>query len=197
MRAWFDSVRNGLTLIVGLLLLWQVLYLWTGDVAHASPMQTFRYTAKLFTEGAFGVQVWETLRAFAIAYAIAVVMGLAIGFWLGFDRLSGDALEPMVVSVYAIPKLTLYPILLLAFGLSLAPFLMVDQDLSPVDALKRSWEMTKGYKVTIFLFQLLGTLIYLVASTCALGIFIAVPMQVIGSAYIYLRIKGENPQAPT
>jgi len=114
------GARNGLTLVVGLLLLWQLLYLWTGDVALASPLATFRYTAKLFATDSFGAQVYETLRAFTIAYAISVVMGLGIGFWLGFDRLSGDALEPMIVSVYAIPKLTLYPILLLAFGLGLA-----------------------------------------------------------------------------
>lgn len=114
------SLRNGLVLVVGLLLLWQLLYLWTGDVALASPLQTFRYTIKLFATDSFDLQVWETLRAFGIAFAISVVMGLAIGFWLGFDRLSGDALEPMIVSVYAVPKLTLYPILLLAFGLSLS-----------------------------------------------------------------------------
>ena len=66
------------------------------------------------------MQVYETLRAFSIAYALSVVIGLAVGFWLGFDRLSADALEPMIVSVYAIPKLTLYPILLLAFGLGLS-----------------------------------------------------------------------------
>jgi NitT/TauT family transport system permease protein len=116
----FAGLRNGLTLIVGLVLLWQLLYLWTGDVALASPMQTLRYTAKLFAEDAFDAQVYETLRAFAIAYALSVAIGLAVGFWLGFDRLSADALEPMIVSVYAIPKLTLYPILLLAFGLTLS-----------------------------------------------------------------------------
>jgi len=120
MSARFAGLRNGLTLVVGLLLLWQILYLWTGDVALASPLATFRYTARLFATESFGAQVYETLRAFSIAYAISVVMGLGIGFWLGFDRLSGDALEPMIVSVYAIPKLTLYPILLLAFGLGLA-----------------------------------------------------------------------------
>ncbi len=43
-----------------------------------------------------------------------------MGFWLGFEKLSGDVLEPMFVTVYAIPKLTLYPILLLAFGLGLS-----------------------------------------------------------------------------
>jgi NitT/TauT family transport system permease protein len=50
----------------------------------------------------------------------SVGIGLAVGFWLGFQRLAGDTLEPMIVAVYAIPKLTLYPILLLAFGLGLS-----------------------------------------------------------------------------
>ena len=116
----FRALRNGLILIVGLLLLWQILYLWIGDIALASPLATFRYTVNLFATEAFDVQVWETLRAFAIAYALAVVIGLLVGFWLGFDRLSCDALEPMIVSAYAVPKLTLYPILLLAFGLGLS-----------------------------------------------------------------------------
>ena len=48
------------------------------------------------------------------------LIGLAVGFWLGFAQLAGDVLEPMVVALYAIPKLTLYPILLLAFGLGLS-----------------------------------------------------------------------------
>jgi NitT/TauT family transport system permease protein len=114
------SARNGLILIVGLLLLWQLLYFWTGDIALASPLATLTYTVKLFATDAFDVQIYETLRAFSIAYALAVVIGLLVGFWLGFDRLSCDALEPMIVSAYAVPKLTLYPILLLAFGLGLS-----------------------------------------------------------------------------
>lgn len=116
----YAGIRNGLVLIVGLLLIWQLLYWWIGDVALASPLATVRYTIHLFATDAFDEHVYETLRAFAIAYALAAVFGLLIGFWLGFDRLSADALEPMIVSVYAIPKLTLYPILLLAFGLGLS-----------------------------------------------------------------------------
>ena len=59
------------------------------------------------------------MRAFAAALAIAVAVGLLIGFWLGFHRLSGEVLEPMLVALYSIPKITLYPILLLAFGLGM------------------------------------------------------------------------------
>ena len=119
MKRW-SRVGNALALIAALLLLWQSLYWWAGEVALASPLATLRYTAKLIATESFDMHLVDTLRAFAIAYALSVLIGLAVGFWLGFDRLSGDALEPMIVAVYAIPKLTLYPILLLAFGLTLS-----------------------------------------------------------------------------
>jgi len=114
------GLRNALTLIIGLLLFWQIVYWIVGDVALSSPLATFRYTATLITSETFATHVYDTLRAFAIAFLLSVVIGLVVGFWLGFDKLSGDAVEPMVVTIYAIPKLTLYPILLLAFGLGLS-----------------------------------------------------------------------------
>ena len=118
--AHWRRLRNTLMLIVALVAIWQGLYWWVGDVALASPLATLRYTAKLVTSETFAMHLFDTMRAFAIAFALSVVIGLLVGFWLGFDRLSGDTLEPMVVAVYAIPKLTLYPILLLAFGLGVS-----------------------------------------------------------------------------
>ena len=118
--AHWRRLRNTLMLIVALVAIWQGLYWWVGDVALASPLATLRYTAKLVASDTFAMHLFDTMRAFAIAFALSVVIGLLVGFWLGFDRLSGDTLEPMVVAVYAIPKLTLYPILLLAFGLGVS-----------------------------------------------------------------------------
>ena len=48
------------------------------------------------------------------------LLGLLIGFALGLHRLSGDAMEPMLVALYSIPKITLYPIILLSFGLGMS-----------------------------------------------------------------------------
>ena len=113
-------LRNALVLVVALVVLWELAYLVVGDVALRSPWQTLRFTAKLVQTELFHEHVTNTLQAFAAALAIAVALGLALGVALGLDRLAGDAMEPMLVALYSIPKITLYPILLLAFGLGMS-----------------------------------------------------------------------------
>lgn len=115
-----SSLRNAVVLIVALIATWQALYLWYGDMALASPVATVQYAAKLLSGEMFWPHLRATMLAFVIGYALAVVLGLALGFWLGFHRFSGEVMEPMVVAVYSLPKVTLYPILLLAFGLGIS-----------------------------------------------------------------------------
>jgi NitT/TauT family transport system permease protein len=111
--------RGPVLLVVGVIIMWQLLYMVVGDVALRSPLETVRYTASLFGRDTFWPNLAETAQAFAIALVIAIVMGLALGFALGFHRLTGDVLEPVLVGFYAVPKLTLYPIILLSFGLGM------------------------------------------------------------------------------
>ena len=113
-------LRNTVVLIAGLLLVWELAYLAVGDVALRSPLQTLRFTANLVQTEFFWVNLVNTMEAFAFALLIAVGLGLAIGFVLGLHRLSAEAMEPMLVALYSIPKLTLYPIMLLAFGLGMS-----------------------------------------------------------------------------
>jgi len=113
-------VRNAIVLIAGVFACWQIAYWLVGDVALRSPWQTMRFTVELTHTQLFWVHLANTLQAFAAALAIAIVLGLLIGFGLGLHRLSADALEPMLVALYSIPKITLYPILLLAFGLGMS-----------------------------------------------------------------------------
>jgi NitT/TauT family transport system permease protein len=112
--------RNTIILIVGLFLFWQLAYLVVGEVALRSPSETIRFLGNLMQTDVFWLHLADTLKAFAAALAIAVSLGLLIGFALGLHRLSGDAMEPMLVSLYSIPKITLYPIILLAFGLGIS-----------------------------------------------------------------------------
>ncbi|HEX9433717.1 MAG TPA: ABC transporter permease subunit [Burkholderiales bacterium] len=111
--------RDPLLLVVALLLLWEALYLVIGDVALRSPLATVRSLGTLLADPAFAPHVRETLLAFAQAFVIAVVVGLALGVSLGAAPLAGEAAEPVLVALYSLPKITLYPVILLVFGIGM------------------------------------------------------------------------------
>lgn len=95
--------------------------------------------------------------------------------------------------------LCIVPGVILALGLSLQAFLIVDQDLPGVEALKRSWELTKGHRLNIFLFWIISLFVVFAGElACFFGVFlISYPLLMIAFAWIYLRIKGEHVAQPT
>jgi NitT/TauT family transport system permease protein len=107
-------------LLLGLLAGWEVLYFAVGASGLSSPAQALVRLAALLATAAFWVNAAETGRAFAAALAISLVGGVALGTLLGMRRLSGAVFEPILVNLYALPKVTLYPVVLLVFGLGLS-----------------------------------------------------------------------------
>lgn len=118
--ALWHALRSAGQLVLLLLVCWQLLYWIVGDVALRSPLETIAFAAKLVGTGAFWVHIAETARAFGVALVLAILIGLSTGFLLGLNRFASDVLEPVLIAVYSIPKITLYPILLLMFGLGIA-----------------------------------------------------------------------------
>lgn len=110
---------NSLVVIAVLLAAWELLYLAVGEVAMRSPVETLVFTAKLLDSSMFWPNLEETAKAFGVALALSIVIGLAIGFGLGLNRFLEEIFEPVLVTAYSIPKITLYPIVLLVFGLGL------------------------------------------------------------------------------
>lgn len=105
-----------LVLLAVLGLSWQVLYEFAGDVALSSPRQTIVHFVELITSPTFWPHLRESGLAVLQGLLIAVVFGLAIGLTIGLHRMSGEVAEPIFVALYSIPKITLYPIILLFFG---------------------------------------------------------------------------------
>ena len=101
--------------ILACIAIWQSLYLYVGDSALASPLQTVEKLAVLLRNGDFWTHVTETGRAFVLALVIAVLGGISLGVILGLGRLAGDVAEPILVTLYSIPKIVLYPLVLLCF----------------------------------------------------------------------------------
>ena len=113
------KARDPLLLVAGLLVLWQLAYWAIGEVALRSPWQTVNALAQMVSNPRFTPHLAETLLAFAQGFVIAVAIGLAIGLTLGASRLAGEVAEPVLVAAYSIPKVTLYPIILLLFGIGM------------------------------------------------------------------------------
>lgn len=114
--AWLDK----LMLIVALLIGWQLLSLVTGPEVLTSPLATAQRLARLMASSDFAGHAWETGAAFVVALVISLVGGLLLGVLLGAHRLSGEVSEPLLVGLYSIPKITLYPVVLLLFGLGMS-----------------------------------------------------------------------------
>jgi NitT/TauT family transport system permease protein len=107
-------------LIALFLAIWQGLYLYTGDSAITSPATTLSYTWSLVQTANFWTHAQATLLAFFYALVISVAIGVALGLILGMRRFAGDVAEPILVALYTIPKITLYPLILLIFGLGVS-----------------------------------------------------------------------------
>jgi NitT/TauT family transport system permease protein len=103
-----------------LLLLWQLLHAVVGSTALPGPLPTLDYLAQFVPTERFRENAMETLVSFTLALVIAYAIGLAIGVWMGAHHLSGVVGEPILVAVYSMPKITLYPVILLMFGLGMS-----------------------------------------------------------------------------
>jgi NitT/TauT family transport system permease protein len=116
--AMTQTLRSAL-LVGCMMAAWQLLFWYAGSNALTAPLDTIVATAELVSSPAFYPHLIETAKAFAVALGIAISCGILIGFTLGLYRFASDVAEPVLVGLYSIPKITLYPIVLLAFGIGM------------------------------------------------------------------------------
>jgi NitT/TauT family transport system permease protein len=107
-------------LIAGVWLAWVLLFQWAGPEALSPPGATLRRAGEYLASPTFWGHATATGIAFFFACVVALVGGLALGFVLGANRLARQVGEPMLSSLYSIPKITLYPVILLVFGLGIS-----------------------------------------------------------------------------
>src|SRR6185312_15679981 len=96
---------------------WQIVFRVAGPLAIASPSATFAYLAGHWPD--LGPHVWATGQAFLAALAIAITGGLLIGLLTGLSATAAETAEPLLLAANSIPKIALYPVVLLLFGIGL------------------------------------------------------------------------------
>jgi NitT/TauT family transport system permease protein len=119
MRRRFRAL-DAVVLTLVMLALWQAIGSWTHGVAVSPPLQTLVYLFGLLDTWMFWDHAAATLEAFCLAFMLSALIGLALGLIFGVRRFAGEVAEPILAGFYTIPKVTLYPVVLLLFGLGMS-----------------------------------------------------------------------------
>jgi NitT/TauT family transport system permease protein len=102
---------------VVLTVMWQGASWSVGSDILPGPWHTLHQLSLLIGQPRFQHDLAATANAFVIALAIAMAGGLTLGVICGGWKAIGDEIEPVILALIATPKVMLYPIILLFFGL--------------------------------------------------------------------------------
>lgn len=115
-QRWTDYV----ILVSAIVLLWQAAWYFAGPEAITPPLETVRRLGVLMD----GERFWENARASGVAFVyacgLALAGGLSMGIAIGVSPAAHEILTPILGTLYSIPKIMLYPVILLVFGLGLS-----------------------------------------------------------------------------
>ncbi len=87
--------------------------------------------------------------------------------------------------------LFIVPGIMVMVAMGFYKYLAIEKELSPIDALKESMRITKGYRWKIFWFTLLGGIIMVLGFVCLfVGSFFTIPLVLIADTLIYKKLSG-------
>jgi NitT/TauT family transport system permease protein len=118
-RRSLQRLLDSFLLIAALVVVWQLVY-WKSEVAITGPIETAKTSIELLGSENFWTHALASGRAFSLSLLMSSVGGVAVGLALGAHRFSGAVAAPILTALYTIPKVTLYPMVLLIFGLGIS-----------------------------------------------------------------------------
>lgn len=107
--------------ILGGLLLWELAgrFLVKNSLFLATPTQIVEEIIKLAASGELQLHMYTSSQEFFIGLAIAIVLGIGIGFLTASSRLGDRMLGPWVTALYATPTIAISPLIILWAGIGI------------------------------------------------------------------------------
>jgi NitT/TauT family transport system permease protein len=120
-HAIFRNRVRGTLSILGGLLIWELIsrYLVDNALFLASPLQIAAAIVKLTETGELQHHIAVSGIEFIIGYAIASVMGIALGVAMAMRVGAKQVMQPWVSGLYATPTIALAPLFILWFGIGI------------------------------------------------------------------------------
>ncbi|MPZ63519.1 MAG: ABC transporter permease subunit [Propionibacteriales bacterium] len=120
------DVRQTATVVVGRTLLvvvvvgcWQWLSQsgWVSPLLLPAPLDVVRRLSELLATAEPWHALFVTVVDVVLAFVFSVVLGIAFGVAVGSSRYWSQVTEPLLVALYTIPIIVIYPVLTLMFGI--------------------------------------------------------------------------------
>ena len=108
-----------------LLVLWEIVGRATPPYIFAPPSAVAGALVDLAGSGDLARALGQSLAALLLGYSISVVAGTTIGIALGWWRLFGRALDPIVAGLYVVPVAALVPLVVAWAGIDLTARVLV------------------------------------------------------------------------
>lgn len=187
--------------LVGAFLMWEFIIL---VIQQAPNIVLFAFpgsalsTSRIFRFGAMGLS-WVVAPFFDVGYTRMLLVAARGGtpqfatIFSGADRflpvLACNFLR--IVGVLLGFVALVVPAFILGCGWAFAIFYVVDADMGPVQALRASWDATRGLKVQVFVLGLLYFLLLIAGmAMCCVGWLATCPIAVLSFAVAFIRTSG-------
>ena len=199
-------------ILVGVLIVIQIVGYFIGQAVACDPSVKFTDNG-IETEdcgGIFTVQNIVSWLFSLISWVISLIIGAgivraALDITEGRELEAGTVLKPHKLTEVVIASvligiatfigfiLCIIPGILVAFFTSYTLYFLMDrEDLGAVDAIKASFEFTKNNAGNVILWFLISLVAWFVgALLCGIGLIIALPVILIGTAYTYKTLSNE------
>jgi NitT/TauT family transport system permease protein len=113
---WMITVAS----VAVLLILWEIFGRRINPVFGSYPSAIAEAFWELVVTGQLWSALYESLRPFVIGYALAIIVGVPLGLFIGGFRAAEAALGLYITAGYAMPLVALVPLLILWLGLGFA-----------------------------------------------------------------------------
>jgi NitT/TauT family transport system permease protein len=105
--------------IAGLIVLWEIAARFFGDPNFVAPPSRVipAIVPTIFGDPKLAFAIGMTLVELAAAFALSVVVGIALGIAIGSNDVRRRGFFPFVLLLYGLPQVVLLPLFILVFGL--------------------------------------------------------------------------------
>ncbi len=113
--------------VLGVFVAWEIFcrIATVSPLLIAPPTEVLRRIAMILigagTVPDFYLNAAITVGEVTSSYAITATIGILIGIAFSSSKIIGDAIEPLLLLLYAIPKIILYPLIILILGIGVRP----------------------------------------------------------------------------